>query len=55
MAAETAASKLKVVLFLGSVRKNRFADRVAMFVKTQLNGRYDLSLLGNVFFNFNFK
>ncbi|XP_076438164.1 2-hydroxy-1,4-benzoquinone reductase-like [Babylonia areolata] len=40
-----ASSKLKLVVFLGSVRENRMCTRVANFVKKQLTPKYDLTVL----------
>ena len=41
------ASKLKVVLFLGSVRENRLGERVAKFMKTQLEAaEFDVNVFG---------
>lgn len=42
------ASKLKVVMFQGSVRENRLGERVAKFMKNYLekNGNHEVELLG---------
>ena len=41
-----AANKLKVVMFLGTVRENRLGPRVAKFVQAQLQTKYDITLFG---------
>lgn len=39
-----ATNKLKVVMFLGTVRENRLGLRVAKFVQSQLESKYDITL-----------
>ena len=47
MATKSAASKLKCVIFLGSVRDNRLGLRVAKFMERQLQARnYETELFG---------
>lgn len=41
---EMAANKLKVVVFLGSVREGRLGARVAQFVQDQIKSKYDVTL-----------
>jgi hypothetical protein len=41
-----AANKLKVVMFLGTVREGRLGPRVAKFVQEQLKSKYDISVFG---------
>jgi len=48
MASKGAASKLKLIIFLGSTRENRLGDRVGKFVTSALKaeGKYDIEVLG---------
>lgn len=49
MASSKAASKLKAILFLGTVRENRVGLRVARFMQKQLEKRnYEVEMFGNV-------
>ncbi|KAK7486026.1 hypothetical protein BaRGS_00022778 [Batillaria attramentaria] len=40
-----AGAKLKIVMFLGSVREGRIGVRVAKFIQSQLASKYDITLL----------
>ena len=44
-----AADKLKMVMFLGSVREGRLGIRVAKFIQEQLKTKYDITLFGKYF------
>lgn len=47
MASSKAASKLKVIVFLGTVRENRVGLRVAKFMQKQLEKRnYEVEMFG---------
>ena len=41
-----AGNKLKVVMFLGTVRDGRLGPRVAKFVQGQLQTKYNITLFG---------
>lgn len=43
------ASKLKVVIFLGTTREGRLGPRVAKFVQDHLKSKYDVTLFGERF------
>lgn len=41
-----ASSKLKIVMFLGTVREGRLGPRVTKFIQAQLQSKYDITLFG---------
>ena len=41
-------SKLKIVLFVGSTREGRLADRVLNFVKTYIGTGHDVVVFGKI-------
>lgn len=45
------ASKLKVVIFLGTTREGRLGPRVAKFVQDHLKSKYDVTLFGERFYH----
>ena len=47
-AMSTVGSKLKVVMFLPSVREGRMATRVSAFIQSQLKEKYDIVVFGKI-------